>query len=325
MSALRKRRVFVGSSTNGLDRAQAICNILTDVQTEPILWTQEFPPGYVTLEGLEKVLSDCSAAVFVATPDDDTTIDGRPVKVPRANVMLEFGILAGRLGRHNIAICRYANTEMPSDLKGLTVIEMEPSASATEVNVARAGVPRKPEEALAAWSSRMLSTANAIERTAIVHGYTGAWDYDVTLERWRGVVLSAGSYVTGSGTAYLHVDAAGGAGTGLVKGTLSIKLVAEPESGVAAFSCELRFCHEVIRATCDQGGGIHLTTRIFSLHYKINYGEPPGQIGVLDDPPSPWSFEWSLSPSDEARTLEGTIEARNPGRSRGRIRFIKKI
>ena len=107
MSTLCKRRVFVGSSTKGLDKAQTICDALKDEQTEAVLWTREFPPGYVTIEGLERVLSDCSGAVFVATPDDEIAIDGKLVKVPRANVMLEFGLLAGRLGRHNIAICRY--------------------------------------------------------------------------------------------------------------------------------------------------------------------------------------------------------------------------
>ena len=323
MSTLCKRRVFVGSSTKGLDKAQTICDALKDEQTEAVLWTREFPPGYVTIEGLERVLSDCSGAVFVATPDDEIAIDGKLVKVPRANVMLEFGLLAGRLGRHNIAICRYGDTEMPSDLKGLTVIEMESSASATGLDAARADVGRKPEELLAAWSSRMLSTADAIERTNVVHGYTGAWDFELALEQWRGLVLSGGSYVIGSGTAHLHLDVTGSRGTGVIKGALTIKLVVEPGSRVAAFSSELRFCHEVIRASCDQGGGIHLTTRIFSLHHKVNVGQPPNQLGALDDFPSPWPFEWSLSPGVEARTLEGTSEARNPGTSKGRIQFTK--
>ncbi|HEU4694416.1 MAG TPA: nucleotide-binding protein [Vicinamibacterales bacterium] len=324
MSTLRKRRVFVGSSTEGLPRARAICGALTDERTEPVLWTQEFPPGYVTIEGLERVLSDCSGAVFVATPDDETTIHGRVVKMPRANVMLEFGLLAGRLGRHNIAICRYAETEMPSDLKGLTVIEMEPSAS-TGVDAGSAGTPRNPEDALAAWSAELLSTAGGTERTSVVHGYTGAWDFELALEQWRGLALSGGSYVIGSGTAHLHVDVTGSSATGILKGALTIMLVVEPGSRMAAYSSELRFCHEIIRAGCVQEGGIHLTTRIFSLHNRINSGKLPKELGVPDDPPSPWPFEWSLSPNGEARTLEGTIEARNPGTSKGRIQFIKRV
>jgi predicted nucleotide-binding protein len=49
------------------------------------------------------MLMECCAAVFVATPDDDATIREKHVRMPRANVMLEFGLVAGRLGRHNIA------------------------------------------------------------------------------------------------------------------------------------------------------------------------------------------------------------------------------
>src|SRR5262245_11465993 len=179
MSTVRKRRVFVGSSTKGLKRARAICAALTNDQTEAVLWTSEFPPGYVTIEGLERVLSECTGAVFVATPDDKIIVDHKLIRVPRANVMLEFGLLAGRLGRHNIAICRYGNTEMPSYLKGLTVIEMNSSSNRT-THPAPTAISRKSKEKLAEWRSGLFSTADAIERTTVVHGYTGVWDFDMT-------------------------------------------------------------------------------------------------------------------------------------------------
>jgi len=321
----RKSRIFVGSSTEGMAQAEAICRLLTDEHSEAVLWTREFPAGYVTIEGLEMVLTECSGAVFVATPDDETMFRDRRVKIPRANVMLEFGLLAGRFGRHNVAICRYPPTELPSDLKGLTVIDMEPSkraGTAPEGEATTVSLP--PEAALTAWRSGILATADKIERTTVVHGYTGAWDFEITLERWRGLTVSGESYVTGSGTAHLYLDVTGSSGTGLVKGSFGIRLCGDSGCGQPLLLSELRFCHEVIRAHCDQGGELQLTTRIFTLHHKVEFGEPPAQVALMGDLPAPWSFEWTLGPSFKPRTLEGSLEARNPGTTKGTIHFVKR-
>ena len=69
------------------------------------LWPTIFEPGSLTFEALEEMLMECCAAVFVATPDDPAVMREKKVALPRANVMLEFGLVAGRLGRHTIALC----------------------------------------------------------------------------------------------------------------------------------------------------------------------------------------------------------------------------
>jgi len=51
-------------------------------------------PGYLTFEALEAMLLRCCGAVFVATPDDQSVIRGQRVSSPRANIMLEFGLVA---------------------------------------------------------------------------------------------------------------------------------------------------------------------------------------------------------------------------------------
>src|SRR3954447_9703219 len=86
-----------------------------------------YKPGDLTFESLEDMLSQCCAAVFIATPDDTYTVVDRIIRSPRANVLLEFGLVAGRLGRHSCAVCQYEGAELPSDLTGLTVIRMDPS------------------------------------------------------------------------------------------------------------------------------------------------------------------------------------------------------
>ena len=63
-------------------------------------------------------------AVFLATPDDPSVIRDRSVRIPRANVLFEYGYLTARLTRSCVAFCRYDDTELPSDFAGLTVVAM---------------------------------------------------------------------------------------------------------------------------------------------------------------------------------------------------------
>ena len=71
-----KRRVFIGSSVEGLERAKQIAQLITSDTTECRLWNSVFEPGYLTFESLEQILGECCAAVFIATPDDKATIRG---------------------------------------------------------------------------------------------------------------------------------------------------------------------------------------------------------------------------------------------------------
>jgi predicted nucleotide-binding protein len=103
-----QRQIFVGSSSEALDSARHICEVLSrDPGIRCVEWREIFQPGFLTFEALEMMLQRCCGAVFVASPDDATTIREKSVKSPRANIMLEFGLVAGRLGRHNIALCLY--------------------------------------------------------------------------------------------------------------------------------------------------------------------------------------------------------------------------
>src|SRR6266536_280653 len=102
-----KRRIFVGSSSEGLDKARHICELvsMTD-DVEGRLWTDIFEPCFMTFEALEYMLQQCCAAVFIASADDEMKIRDKTVECPRANIMLEFDLVAGRLGRHGSWIYR---------------------------------------------------------------------------------------------------------------------------------------------------------------------------------------------------------------------------
>src|SRR4051794_6161988 len=113
-----KRRIFIGSSSEAFDKAGHIRDVLaTEEDVQGMVSTDICERGFLTFEALEVMLRECCAAVFVVSPDDELNIRGKVFKVPRANVMLEFGLVAGRFGRHSVAVCQYGGAELPSDLE----------------------------------------------------------------------------------------------------------------------------------------------------------------------------------------------------------------
>jgi predicted nucleotide-binding protein len=96
---MEKPRVFIGSSTEGLAIAEAVFANLSRDST-PTLWTHQlFLPGQYPLEVLERELGRHSFAVLVASPDDELVKRGSSSPAMRDNLLLEFGLFAGALGR----------------------------------------------------------------------------------------------------------------------------------------------------------------------------------------------------------------------------------
>jgi hypothetical protein len=116
-----KPRVFIGSSTEGFAIAEAVFAQL-ERETTPTLWTHQlFLPGQYPLEALEKQLKRHSFAVLVATPDDEIMKRGTKSPSMRDNLLLEFGLFAGALGRRRaFFICPSSPPiDLPSDLLGV--------------------------------------------------------------------------------------------------------------------------------------------------------------------------------------------------------------
>src|ERR1700730_5473024 len=118
---MAKPKVFIGSSSEGLPIAEAVFSSLSR-ETEPTLWTHQlFLPGHYPLEILEKQLAQNSFAVLVASPDDELIKRGAQYPAMRDNLLLEFGLFVGALGRrHAFFICpSIPKVELPSDLLGV--------------------------------------------------------------------------------------------------------------------------------------------------------------------------------------------------------------
>lgn len=307
-----KRRIFVGSSSQQLSKAHEICRLLkTFGDVEPVLWTGVFDPGLVTFEALEEMLVRCCAAVLVATPDDHVNLNGKDISAPRSNIMLEFGLLAGRLGRHNIALCCYGGVQLPTDLGGLTYVDMD-----------NAEPDMRPQDKLKNWASKLLPTADMIARTDIVHGYTGRWDFNLQLDRWRNFPISSGDYVYVKGMLDLVITANGQNGKGLAHGRLLFKLTIGADADRRSYQGEFQTAHEITGAYCETDGSLHFTSEAFVVKYMTpSVAAPPGLSGL--DVAEPWQALWQLSPSSEPRALEGCVSTNDVVGTHGTARIVK--
>jgi len=113
-------RLFLGSSSEGREVARNLQAELGDV-VEVVRWDQSvFEPGGYTLDSLIATAATVDFAVLVATPDDTTASRGETEASPRDNVVLEFGLFAGALGRERTYLLATGRLRLPTDVLGLT-------------------------------------------------------------------------------------------------------------------------------------------------------------------------------------------------------------
>ncbi|MGN6588632.1 MAG: nucleotide-binding protein [Solirubrobacterales bacterium] len=123
-----KPRIFIGSSTEGLDVAEAIQSNL-EADAEVTIWTQDViaPSSYV-LESVLDVATTADYGVFVFSPDDSTEHRSERVSAARDNVIFEFGLFVAKLDRMNAFVVKSREvTHIPSDLHGLTLLDYDPT------------------------------------------------------------------------------------------------------------------------------------------------------------------------------------------------------
>jgi predicted nucleotide-binding protein len=115
-------QVFIGSSTEGLKIArtlQAELEAATDCVVKR--WdTDTFAPGSITLDELIARANSVDFAILVATGEDTVTSRGTQSAAVRDNIILEFGLFLGALGRERVYLLSVGDAKLPSDLQGLT-------------------------------------------------------------------------------------------------------------------------------------------------------------------------------------------------------------
>lgn len=125
-----KPHVFIGSSSEGKDVARYL-QVELGASCVVDRWDQSvFEPGGYTLESLINAAKRADFAVLVATPDDRTVSRGEEQPSVRDNIVLEFGLFAGVLGRERTyLLATDHNIKLPTDMLGLTRLSYNESAS----------------------------------------------------------------------------------------------------------------------------------------------------------------------------------------------------
>lgn len=115
-------RLFIGSSAEGLPVAR---NVQAELERHGVCeverWDQDvFEPSGYPLDSLLRVAGRVDFAVLVASPDDVTMSRGADEPSVRDNVVLEFGLFVGALGRERTYLLATGNARLPTDTLGLT-------------------------------------------------------------------------------------------------------------------------------------------------------------------------------------------------------------
>ena len=124
----RKPKVFIGSSSEGLEIAEFVQLGLGRI-VEAVLWNQGvFGLSGGTLEDLVAAAPTFDFAVLILTPDDVRTRRGKAGNSPRDNVLFELGLFMGVLGRKRtfMVACEEDKLDLPTDLAGVTFAGFHP-------------------------------------------------------------------------------------------------------------------------------------------------------------------------------------------------------
>lgn len=117
-----KPKIFIGSSVEGLSVAYAIQQNLTH-DAESTVWDQGiFELSLTTIESLANAVERSDIGIFVFSPDDITIMRGKESSTIRDNVIFEFGLFVGRLGRDRVFFITPEGNDLhlPTDLLGVT-------------------------------------------------------------------------------------------------------------------------------------------------------------------------------------------------------------
>jgi hypothetical protein len=128
---MAKPTVFVGSSSERLYIARAIKSQL-EIDAHVRIWNEDvFGLNESTLESLVKLLESLDFAVLVITADDLVVSRGTEAAAPRDNIIFEFGLFMGGLGRdRTFGVCSDDTAiRLPSDLLGVTLARYDAARS----------------------------------------------------------------------------------------------------------------------------------------------------------------------------------------------------
>lgn len=118
--------IFIGSSKEGLEIAEAIRSSLHRSPFIPLLWSKGvFECSKTTIEDLMRTTRETDFAIIILTADDVTESRRMKKTSPRDNVVFELGLFMGALNRERtyIVVPEGLDIKIPTDLMGVTRLE----------------------------------------------------------------------------------------------------------------------------------------------------------------------------------------------------------
>jgi hypothetical protein len=295
-----RRSIFIGSSSEALKQAKLISKLLSSVPgIVPILWKKAFPLGALTFEAIEALAHQVVGAVFLATPDDWAMIRDQRVRIPRTNVVLEWGYLTAVLGRNRVVICEYDGVSLPADVKNLTTCRMGPFSGTADV-----GIPSEAKRIIRSWATDLPSVAKGQPLTRVLHGYTGNWAIRIDYKVWQGIALGRADRVHFQGDLQLIIWPGGHRGNGLLYGKVFIH--------VKGCTAVFRLTDIEVSVRAQPNGSVVMISESYTrqLEEPIQ-GKRPQHDGFVERLPDPNRFEMRLTPTQrgtligEHQTLRG--------------------
>lgn len=120
-----KTRIFIGSSSEGLKLAKYVKDYLGG-NFDCYLWTDDiFKYNISFLDTLLNSANLFDFGILIATKDDYLESRKKSFEVPRDNIIFEFGLFLGRLGKSRAFVLQEKGTKLPSDLLGISVPQYE--------------------------------------------------------------------------------------------------------------------------------------------------------------------------------------------------------
>jgi hypothetical protein len=179
-------------------------------------------------------------------------------------------------------------------------------------------------ERLRHWASHLLVTAWEIERTALFHGYTGRWEFELQLRKWRGLPIDPQSYAVVTGFLDLFICSERIGNLGSASGTLSCRIT--PSEGGPPFMADLYLVHTVSNIECTSSGGLELTSHLLRMDRIPEVPNLPVGLRAIGSGSEPWTFKWTLKPNPFGQ-LEGRLSTSGAGGTEGdvvarKLRFI---
>lgn len=125
-----KMDIFIGSSVESIKDMENIGYTLEQLgrNIKVLTWNQKgeglFAPGMNTIDSLIKITRRVQAGIFIFGEDDKEWGENAMDKnaTVRDNVLFEYGLFCGALGKSKVCVVRKGKPKIASDLNGVTYI-----------------------------------------------------------------------------------------------------------------------------------------------------------------------------------------------------------